>query len=285
MLQVEMDHQGNVIQGNIETLRRAAFQGQKLTIGLHTGPQQDVEYEEMLPCQSVIIDGKDVIGIVPYQTCSVANDSSLEALQFFAEPSNNRPVRPYGTHLLYTTQCLHGIFRFTHPNVNWDESWWGAPDFILSCMPGPSTKNQYRRYRWFSDNTKWNPIFRSGVDGVDKKYQLLDLLRNGNSLKVKFDLGGYTYILEPNITFLGDPKKDKKNRLISIRTLPTIIWDKHNELVQYNNRPVILGAEFTVSTNSMISMISLIQFVEGKGFNCRTLHFTFNVNVTWLIRE
>ncbi|MBF0189264.1 MAG: hypothetical protein HQL50_15175, partial [Magnetococcales bacterium] len=247
------------LTGSHEALLDAVRSGQNITIGLHEG-----SYEESIPLPSVALSNGIAYGVQPFHTSAAA---TLENQRKMFQDGSWGARWPYGVILMYASDNRHGFFR---------HSFTGDSIHANSELPtDPGSKGRYEYYRWIADGSQWREVCNSSSP-MEAREDLVECVKKGQPIKVRFELMGITYILQSTINFVGSPVPTD----VSIRSMPMMFWQEEKPNVYF-------CVEFTAGVSGEVSMMSRVQFVSGsdEGPRYGIQHFLVKSDVTWLTRD
>ena len=224
----------NILFGKFENLLNTVKSFSDIKIGLGAKG-----YEEIIPTVNIAYTDDNVVGIQPYHTSS----QSLSSFQ------NNQPTnfRNYNSILLYYSNMNFVILR----------SGQNSEVYNLTFE-----KSDYKYYNWYERNLDNKFRYNSIKDRNDTKKieKLIDGIRKGYNLKIRFLLNGVKYILTPTIKYFNF---DNNPNSLSIKTYPFIDISE----IEKNKRFVL--KECLININGNVSILqSKEYFLTKKWFFC-----------------
>ena len=222
----------NILFGKFENLLNTVKSFSDIKIGLGAKG-----YEEIIPTVNIAYTDDNVVGIQPYHTSS----QSLSSFQ------NNQPTnfRNYNSILLYYSNMNFVILR----------SGQNSEVYNLTFE-----KSDYKYYNWYERNLDNKFRYNSIKDRNDTKKieKLIDGIRKGYNLKIRFLLNGVKYILTPTIKYFNF---DNNPNSLSIKTYPFIDISE----IEKNKRFVL--KECLININGNVSILqSKEYFLTNKWF-------------------
>ena len=239
----------NIHLGEFKDLLNSAKSFSDIKIGLGAKG-----YDETIPLLNIAYTDDYVVGIQPYHTSS-------QSLSSFKNNQSTNYIN-YNCILLYYSNMELGIMR---SGLNSE-----AHNFTLK-------KANYKYYNWYERNLDNKFIYNSIKDRNDtkKKEKLIDGIRKGYNLKIKFSLNKVNYILTPTIKYFNF---DNNPNSLSIKTHPFVDISE----IEKNKRFVF--KECLISINGNLSILqSKEYFLTNKlFFFTRLINFFFkklNINL------
>ena len=222
----------NILSGKFENLLNTVKSFSDIKIGLGAK-----SYEEIIPFVNIAYTDDYVVGIQPYHTSS----QSLSGFQ------NNQPPNytNYNCIFLYYSNMKYGVLRS------------GQNSEVHNLTFG---KSDYKYYNWYERNLDNKFRYNSIKDRNDTKKieKLIDGIRKGYNLKIRFSLNGVKYILTPTIKYFNF---DNNPNSLSIKTYPFIDISE----IEKNKRFVF--KECLININGNVSILqSKEYFLTNKSF-------------------
>ena len=249
----------NTLFGNFENLLNTVKSFSDIKIGLGAKSSEYGSYEEIIPFLNIAYTDNCVIGFQPYHTSS----------QSFKSFQNNQPsnYENFNCFLLYQTDKNYGVFRSSRNSVVYNEITF--------------RKNGYKYYNWYERNLDYKFLYNSIIDRNDTKKleKLIDGIRRGYNLKIRFLLNDVYYILTPTIKYFNFSNNPKS---LCIKTYPFIDISE----IEKNQR--FLLKECLININGDISILeSKEYFLEKKNFFFeRIFHFlSKNLNINFQLSK
>ena len=194
-------------------------------------------YEEIIPFTNVAYTDDYVVGIQPYHTSS-------ESLSSFKN-SQSTDYRNYNVIFLYYSGMKYGVLRSGQ-----------------NSEPHNSTlsKNNYKYYNWYEENLDAKFRYNSIKDKNDteKIKKLIEGIKQGYNLKIKFSLNGVNYILTPTIEYFNF---DNSPNSLSVKTHPII------DISEIEKNKKLLLKECFFNINGDVSILQSKEYFLSKSSN------------------
>jgi hypothetical protein len=232
----------NILSGKFENLLNTVKSFSDIKIGLGAK-----SYEEIIPFVNIAYTDDYVVGIQPYHTSS----QSLSGFQ------NNQPPNytNYNCIFLYYSNMKYGVLRS------------GQNSEVHNLTFG---KSDCKYYNWYERNLDNKFRYNSIKDRNDTKKieKLIDGIRKGYNLKIRFTLNGVNYILTPTIKYFNF---DNNPNSLSIKTSPFIDISE----IKKNKRFVL--KECLININGDISILQSKEYflTDKRNFFLRLFNFIF----------
>lgn len=239
----------NTLSGNFENLLNAAKSFSDIKIGLGARG-----YEEIMPFENIAYTDDYVVGIQP-------NHISSASLSTFKK--DNIPTTHYNVCFLYYSN-KDAIFLRSGLDAD--------------LIKGSFTHNIYRYYNWYERNLNYNFKYNSSIDRNDPKKieKLIDGIRKGYNLKIRFILNGVNYNLTPAIKYFNI---DNNPNSLSIKTTPFI------DITEIKKNKRFLFKEAIININGDISILQSREFfiTDKRNFFLKLFNYAtrkLNINLS-----
>ena len=221
----------NNLFGKLRDLLDAVKSFSDIKIGL--GSKKD--FEEIISFVNIAYTDDYVVGIQPYHTSS----QSLSSFQ------NNQLInyKNFNMFFLYYSNMNYGLLRSSQNSEVYNEVTYG--------------KSDYKYYNWYERNLDKKFRYNSIKDENDiiKKEKLIDGIRKGYNLKIRFSLNGVKYILNPTIKYFNFGNNPNS---LSIKTHPIIDISE----IEKNRRFVL--KECLINIDGNVSILQSNEFFLTK---------------------
>jgi hypothetical protein len=221
----------NIIFGKFENLLNSVKSFSDIKIGL--GSKKG--YEEIIPFVNIAYTDDYVVGIQPYHTSS----QSLSSFQ------NNQLInyKNFNMFFLYYSNMNYGKLRSSQNSEVYNEVVY--------------RKSDYKYFNWHERNLdnkfRYNSI--KDENDIKKTEKLIDGIRKGYNLKIRFSLNGVKYIFTPTIKYFNFGNNPNS---LSIKTHPIIDISE----IEKNRRFVL--KECLININGNVSILQSNEFFLTK---------------------